>query len=94
MKLKIEVECTPEEARTFLGFPDMSAVHGAMIEVMQENMKSGFQMMDAETVRKMWFPMGTAGMDAMQTFMSKAMAAGQGGSKERDPGKKDSGKGE
>jgi hypothetical protein len=40
MKLKMEVECTPEEARTFLGLPDVTALNKALTEEMQARMKA------------------------------------------------------
>ncbi len=36
MKVTVDVDCTPEEARRFLGLPDLSAVHQAYVERMQK----------------------------------------------------------
>ena len=30
MKMTVEVDCTPEEARRFLGLPDVAPLHAAM----------------------------------------------------------------
>ena len=35
MKVSVDVDCTPEEARRFLGLPDLSAVHEAYVEKMK-----------------------------------------------------------
>ncbi|MES2713332.1 MAG: DUF6489 family protein [Pseudomonadota bacterium] len=35
MKMTVEVDCTPEEARRFLGLPDVVPIHAAMLERMQ-----------------------------------------------------------
>jgi len=35
MKMTVEVDCTPEEARRFLGLPDVAPIHAAMLERMQ-----------------------------------------------------------
>ena len=35
MKVTVDVDCTPEEARRFLGLPDLSAVHEAYVEKMK-----------------------------------------------------------
>jgi Family of unknown function (DUF6489) len=35
MKMTVEVDCTPEEARRFLGLPDVAPLHAAMLERMQ-----------------------------------------------------------
>ncbi|MDB5318249.1 MAG: hypothetical protein JWO26_2975 [Rhodospirillales bacterium] len=33
--MTVEVDCTPEEARRFLGLPDVAPLHAAMLERMQ-----------------------------------------------------------
>ncbi|MFV4677455.1 DUF6489 family protein, partial [Mycobacterium tuberculosis] len=35
MKLKIEVECTPIEARSFLGLPDVTALNEHLVDEMK-----------------------------------------------------------
>ena len=34
--MTVEVDCTPEEARRFLGLPDVAPLHAAMLERMQD----------------------------------------------------------
>ena len=36
MKLKIEVDCTPEEARTFLGLPDVTGLNAHLVDEMKK----------------------------------------------------------
>ena len=36
MKVTVDVDCTPEEARRFLGLPDLGPIHAAYIEKMQK----------------------------------------------------------
>ena len=36
MKVKIDIDCTPEEARTFFGLPDLGPLQQAMLKAMQE----------------------------------------------------------
>ena len=36
MKINVEVDCTPEEARRFMGLPDLSPVHDRYIAMMME----------------------------------------------------------
>ena len=35
MKVTIDIDCTPEEARTFLGLPDVKPFQDAMMDKMQ-----------------------------------------------------------
>lgn len=61
MKVTINVECTPEEARTFFGLPDVKPMQDAMMDEMQKRMQSGLSSMDMENLMKMWMPGGAAG---------------------------------
>lgn len=62
MKITVDVDCTPEEARRFLGFPDLTPVHDAYVAQLRRLMEDG---VSADTVAEMirgWAPMGEAGM--------------------------------
>ena len=39
MKFQVEVDCTPEEARTFLGFPDVSKANAVYVDAVSKAMK-------------------------------------------------------
>ncbi len=39
MKVNIEIECTPEEARSFLGLPDVTALNESLMTEMQKRLK-------------------------------------------------------
>ena len=41
MKFTVDVDCTPEEARRFLGLPDLTPVHEAYIEKMKAFVTDG-----------------------------------------------------
>ena len=48
------VDCTPEEARRFLGLPDISAFQQQITEAMQEQLRQQMST-DPETAMKAWF---------------------------------------
>jgi hypothetical protein len=58
MKVKIDIDCTPEEARTFFGLPDLGPLQQEMLAIMQERMKSTMEAMDPEAIMKAWMPGG------------------------------------
>ena len=58
MKVKIDIDCTPEEARTFFGLPDLGPLQQEMLKAMQERMKSAMGAMDPEAIMKAWMPGG------------------------------------
>lgn len=69
MKVTIEVDCTPEEARRAVGLPDLSPLHDRYLARMQEAIDTGGVSPEAiNTLMKSWAPMGDAGMDFWRTL--------------------------
>ncbi len=66
MKVTINVECTPEEARTFMGLPDVAPLQEAMMEQMQSQMQKAAAALDPETMFKTLFPTSSDGFADMQ----------------------------
>lgn len=94
MKVTINVECTPEEARTFMGLPDVAPMQDEMMNRMREQMDSATQAMNPEQMMKAIFPLGAgAGADGfadMQKAFWNAMTSGMAGA--ADPSSPKSGK--
>ncbi len=65
MKLSIDIDCTPQEARAFLGLPDVEAFQQEMIAEIQDQLQRHVAAMDPEALMKTWMPMGTK---AFETF--------------------------
>ena len=65
MKIQIDIDCTPEEARTFLGLPDVAPMQQAMLKQMEDNMLKATNVADPEAMMKMWFPLGQQGMETL-----------------------------
>jgi hypothetical protein len=66
MKITINVECTPEEARSFMGLPDVAPFQNAMMEEMKANMQKMGTAIEPEAMMKMLFPLQSEGMAEMQ----------------------------
>lgn len=66
MKIKIDIDCTPEEARVFMGLPDLKPMQDALIAQMQGRMEQAMKAMDPETLFRQWFT--GAGISEMQKF--------------------------
>ena len=66
MKVKIDIDCTPEEARTFMGLPDVKPMQEAMMKEVEERMRANLQAMDPETMLKTWLPAGIQGWEQLQ----------------------------
>lgn len=54
LKITIDVDCTPEEARAFLGLPDVAPMQEWMLREMQERMQAAAGGMGAEEMLKAW----------------------------------------
>lgn len=63
MKINVEVECTPEEARRAMGLPDFSPVHERYISMLLESMDKNTNPELLESMMRHWNPMGEAGMN-------------------------------
>lgn len=78
MKITVDVDCTPEEARTFLGLPDVKPMQEALMKQIQDQMAANLHAVDPETMLKVWLPAGVAGMEQLQKmFWSQFSTAGR-----------------
>ena len=66
MKIKIDVDCTPEEARAFLGLPDVAPMQKAMMAEVHKRMMDNLAAMEPEALFKTWLPAGMQGLEQMQ----------------------------
>src|SRR3546814_20502863 len=56
MKVHFDIECTPEDARTFLGLPDLKPVHDIYVDRMQALIRDGLTVTDFERMMNSWSP--------------------------------------
>jgi hypothetical protein len=63
MKVTVNIDCTPEEARRFLGLPDLSPVHQAYVDKLQRAVSEGVTPDMVTDMMKSWGPMTDAGMN-------------------------------
>jgi len=73
MKVTVDVDCTPEEARRFMGLPDLSSVHAVYLSKMERMIDDGITADNVEAMIRAWSPMGDAGM-AMWRQMFEQMS--------------------
>ncbi len=63
MKINVEVDCTPEEARRAVGLPDLSPIHDKYIQSIMGAMDGTAVKPELlENMMKNWMPMGDASM--------------------------------
>lgn len=66
MKFNFDIECTPEEARRFLGLPDIAPMQEAMMKELENRIAENLRALDPETLVKTWMPMTMQGWGDMQ----------------------------
>ncbi len=69
MKINVEVDCTTEEARRFMGLPDLSPVHDAYVSQLVDTVKTGVNAEGLEVMLKSWGPMTDAGFKMWQQMI-------------------------
>jgi hypothetical protein len=82
MKLNVEIDCTPAEARAFLGLPDVTALNSHLVEEMKKRVDANIAMAAPEELMKSWFAFGGQATDQFMKLMTAA-SGGMGGAKPR-----------
>jgi hypothetical protein len=55
MKVNIEIDCTPLEAREFMGLPDVQPMQAAVMEKLQARMMATLESLSPEGLMQNWF---------------------------------------
>jgi len=76
MKMTIEIDCSPEEARRFMGLPDVEQANAAYVEAMTAAMTGVSGTDQLERYARQLAPMGQFGLKLFQDFMDNAMHQG------------------
>ena len=86
MKMHVELDMTPEEARAMMGLPDVAPLQKQMLEDMRARMGKAMEAGDMEGLMRAWMPLGGAeAFTQFQKFLwdSAGMVA-RGGGKPKD----------
>ena len=74
MDIEIKVHCTPEEARTFLGLPDVQPIQREMMERVAKTVREGMSPSDAFELAKPFMVPNNQVIEAMQKAFFSAMS--------------------
>ncbi len=66
MKVTFDIDCSPEEARQFLGLPDVVPLQTQMMKELEDRMRENIRNLDPETFVKTWLPVTVQGWSEMQ----------------------------
>ena len=81
MRISIDVDCTPEEARRFLGLPDVTPMQEALVAELQKRMMANLEATEPEALMRTWLPLGLQGLENVQKMfwsqLNQAMGEAQ-----------------
>lgn len=90
MKINVEIDCSPEEARRFMGLPDVSKANEVYVDAVAQAMKGVSSVDQLQGYAKQLAPMGEIGLKLFQQFMEKGASAAMAGfsapASQRKPG--------
>lgn len=75
MKMTIEVDCSPEEARRFLGLPDVTALNEQVVEEMKKRVTANMAMISPDEMMKNWMSFGAGAQEQFRKLMDVGLAA-------------------
>lgn len=82
MKVNVEIDMTPDEARRLMGLPDVADFQKKMMDQLEERMRAGLDASDPEAMMKAWMPL-MPGFEQFQRFLWDAASKAASGSETR-----------
>lgn len=82
MKFNFDIECTPEEARAFVGLPNIGPMQERMMQELEKRLHDNIRNLSPEEMVKTWMPATMQGFSDMQKmFWSQMGVKGAEGTK-------------
>ena len=81
MKIKLDIDCTPEEVREFFGLPRVKPIQEELLKEVQERLRANIKAMDPEAMLKTWLPATIQGFEQLQEMFLRQM--GRAGDKRK-----------
>jgi hypothetical protein len=66
MKVTVEIDCTPEEARAFMGLPDVKPLQAAVMARMEAQMVDSISAMTPDAMLRQWMQVVPAGAEQLR----------------------------
>jgi hypothetical protein len=78
MKLKFDIDCTPDELRGFFGLPEVKPMQDRLMAELEEKMRANLKALDPEAMLQTWLPAGLKGFEQLQEMFFSQMGRGEG----------------
>lgn len=79
MKITIDIDCTPEEARAFLGLPDVRPLQEELMEEIKNRTLASLRSMQPDEMLRVWLP---ANFKSMEQIYESFLHMNAGGKRE------------
>ena len=71
MKVIIDIDCTPEEARRFLGLPDLQPVHESYVNQLKTQLEEGLTPDAVARMVRSWGPLAEESLKAWSSILGQ-----------------------
>jgi hypothetical protein len=72
MKITVNVDCTPLEARQFMGLPDVEPMQKAAMAQIEKRMMTELERYTPEALFKAWLPIAGMNAEWLQDFLKRS----------------------
>ncbi len=81
MKMTVNIDCTPQEARSFFGLPDVEPLNDQLVAEMSRRMSENMELMEPEALMRHWMQVGGRMSDQFMDLMNQAASGGSSSKK-------------
>jgi hypothetical protein len=85
MKVNIEIDCSPDEARRFMGLPDVEKANAVYVDAFAAAMKGAGNVEQVQEYARQLAPMGQMGLKMFQSFVEGTRKANERAEKATEP---------
>ena len=75
MKITVNIDCTPDEARTFFGLPDVKPMQEKLLREVEARLSANLQAMDPDTLLKTWLSAFKGFEEVQEKFLAQMAGA-------------------
>ncbi len=75
MKVSLDVECTPQEARAFLGLPDVAPLNEQLVLEMKKRVESNMALVSPDELMRSWATFGGHATEQFRKLMTAATSS-------------------
>lgn len=79
MKVTIEIDCTPDEARQFMGLPDVKPMQAALMAKMEQQMTEAADRFSPDALLRSWMSLVPQTPEQMRDAMTRLFQSIPGG---------------